>query len=82
MTIRKRYLPVVYNEILLIIWSVNAAYELALVNEFLTVLNYDVFNHFIQLKILSRMLEKTSIASYYNLTLPIQGISGAVVCKS
>ena len=71
MTIRKRYLSVVYNEILLIIWQVNAAYELALVNDFLIVSIYDVFNHFIQLKILSRMLEKTSLASYYNLTLPI-----------
>lgn len=41
----------------------------------------NVFNHFIQLKILSHILEKASLASYYNLALPIQGILGADLQK-
>lgn len=78
MTIRKRFSLVVYKEIMLIIWPVNATYELTYVNKFLIALNHkNVFIHFIQLKIFSHMLEKTSLASYYNFTLLIQGISGA-----
>ena len=71
---------VVYNKILLIIWPVNAAYEL--VHKVLIVLSQDnIFNYFIQLKIFSHMLEKTSLTSYYNLALPIQGILGADLQK-
>ena len=78
MTIRKRFSLVVYKEIILIIWPVNATYELTYVNKFLIALNHkNVFIHFIQLNIFSHMLEKTSLASYYNFTLLIQGISGA-----
>ena len=65
---------------MLIIWPVNAAYEL--VHKVLIVLSQDnIFNYFIQLKIFSHMLEKTSLTSYYNLALPIQGILGADLQK-
>ena len=67
---------------MLIIWPASVTHELAYVNEFVIVLNQDnVFNHFIQLKIFLDMLEKTSLASHYNLTLPIQDILGADLPK-